>query len=334
MKMVLITGATGFIGSHLMDRNLKEGNKVRILALPHDPVAKDYEDRGVEVIYGDIRDEQAVDRAVEGMQIVFHLAAVVTDWAPERLFEEVNVGGTRNVCKACIKHNVDRLVEVSTNDVFGLREDMPIDETFDYACWGEPYADTKMEAIKATHEYMERGLSVSSVFPCWVYGPGDRTFIPLLADAIKSRSMLFWRKDVIVWPAYVENVIDLLMLIAEHPDADGEGFLVHDGESDTLQNFCTKIAEAIGEKAPKLHVPYWTAYSIAAMMELVWKLLHRRSRPLLTKYTVKNLGSRLRFSIQKAEKRLGWHPRFRYPEAFEMTMAWLNKTDPEMWKQK
>jgi nucleoside-diphosphate-sugar epimerase len=172
------------------------------------------------------------------------------------------------------------------------------------------------------------------VYPCWIYGPGDRTFVPLLADAIKSRSMMFWRKDVLVWPAYIENVVDLLMVIAEHPHAEGEGFLVHDGESDTLQNFCRKIAEAIGEKNPTLRIPYWTAFAAATVMEWSWKLLRKKSRPLLTKYTVKNLGSRLQFSIEKARKMVGWTPRIPYPEAFQTTMDWLKSTDPTLWKQK
>lgn len=334
MKKVLITGATGFIGSHLVDRNLKDGNRVRIFALPDDPRAKEFAAKGIEVVYGDIRDGQAVDEAVKGVQIVFHLAAVVTDWAPKALFEEVNIGGTRNVCEASLKHGIKRFVEVSTNDVFGLREDVVIDETFEYSYWGEPYADTKCDATKIVREYGKKGLPVSIVYPCWVYGPGDATFVPLLADAIKNGELIFWRKDVIVWPAYVENLMDLLMVLSEHPKAVGQGFLFHDGVSDTLQNFSSKIAESIGEKNPKLHIPYWTAYAAASIMEFLWKLLRKKSRPLLTTYTVKNLGSRLRFSIKKAEKVLGWVPPINYRDGFEKTMEWFKDTDPRLWKQK
>ncbi len=333
-KKVLITGATGFIGTHLVERNLKEGNRVRVFALPNDPKAKEYETRNIEVVYGDIRDYSAVERVVEGVQIVFHLAAVVTDWAPKELFKQVNIGGTKNICEASLRHGIERLVEVSTNDVFGLREDVIIDETFEYSCWGEPYADTKLEATKIVREYGKKGLPVTMVYACWVYGPGDLTFVPLVADAIKNGELIFWRRNVIVWPAYVENVIDLLMVMSEHPKAVGQGFLVHDGVSDTFQNFSTKIAESIGEKTPKLHIPYWSAYVAAWLMEFTWKILKKKSRPLLTTYTVKNLGSRLRFSINKAERLLGWIPPISYKEGFEKTMEWLKQTDPELWKQK
>ena len=334
MNKVLITGATGFIGSHLVEKNLKEGNHVRILALPDDPVAREYETRGIEVIYGDIRDNSQVERSVKGVDIVFHLAAVVTDWAPKELFVQVNIHGTRNVCEASLRNKVDRLVEVSTNDVFGIKEDVIIDETFDYDYWREPYADTKLEATKIVDDYSRRGLPVSIVYPCWVYGPGDLTFVPLIADAIRNKELIFWRRDVIVWPAYIENLIDLLMVISKHPGAVGQGFLMHDGVSDTFRNFSAKIAESIGEKIPKIHIPYWTAYTVSCLMEYTWKSLRKKSRPLLTKYTVKNLGSRVKYSIDKAERLLDWVPPISYEVGFNKTMEWLKKTDPALWKQK
>lgn len=334
MKKVLITGATGFIGSHLLERNLREGNQVRFLALPGDPKAKAYEARNVDVVYGDIRDRKAVESAVEGAHIVFHLAAVVTDWAPKKMFWEINVDGMENICRASLSRGIRRFIEVSTNDVFGLKEGVVIDESFDFAPWGEPYPDTKLAATKVAWEYHSQGLPVSMVYPCWVYGPGDLTFVPLIADAIKKRNLIFWRKNVIIWPAYVENVVDLLMVIAEHPQATGHGFLVHDGVSDTFQNFASRIAAYIGAKRPRLYIPYALAYVIAGGSEIIWKFLGQKSRPLLTKYTVKNLGSRLRFSIQKARERLSWSPPVSYEEGFQKTMDWLRKTDPALWKQK
>jgi len=331
---VLITGATGFIGSHLVERNLKEGNDVRIFTLNDDPAAKVMESRGIEVCCGDIRSYDDVEHAVTGVECVFHLAAVVTDWAPQELFKEVNITGTRNVCKASFKNKVKRFVEISTNDVFGLKENVIIDESFEYTYWGEPYADTKLEAARIVQNYAKKGLPVSMLYPCWVYGPGDLTFVPLIAAAIRSRELIFWRKKVIVWPAYVENVVDLMMVISNHPKAVGQGFIVHDGISDTFQNFSARIANEIGEKVPKIHIPYWSAYLSSMVMEFIWKLLQRRTRPLLTKYAVKNLGSRLQFSIKKAENVLGWNPPISYDEGFKKTMDWLKNTDPKLWKQK
>lgn len=324
MKKVLITGATGFLGSHLVERNLEAGHRVRVLALPGDAGAAELESRNVQVVYGDIRDYPAVEKAAEGIQVVFHLAAVVTDWAPKRLFSEVNIEGMRNICRASLKNGVERFVEVSTNDIFGLKEGVVMTEDFGFSYWKEPYADTKIEATKIAWEYHERGLPVTMVYPCWVYGPGDKTFVPEIIKALKDRSLIFWRKGALVWPTYVGNVIDLLMVIAEHPAAVGQGFLVHDGVSDTFEGFSAKVAESAGIPKATRHIPYRAAFAASWCLELVWKLLGKKSRPLLTTYSVKNLGSRLRFSIDKAEKVLGWKPPVSYEEGFKKTMAWFN----------
>ena len=320
MTRVLITGATGFLGTHLVERNLQAGRDVRILALPGDRKAAELETRNVSVVYGDIRDYGAVAKAAEDVQIVFHLAAVVTDWAPKKLFTEVNIEGMRNICRASLEHGVARFVEASTNDIFGLKEGVIMDEGFEYSYWNEPYADTKIEATKIAWEYHRRGLPVTMVYPCWIYGPGDKTFVPEIIKSLRDKSLVFWRKGSLVWPAYIGNVIDLLMVISENPAAVGQGFLVHDGVSDTFENFSAKIADSLAIPRVSRHIPYGAAYAASWCLELAWKLLGKKSRPLLTTYTVKNLGSKLRFSIAKAERVLGWKPAVSYEEGFRMTM--------------
>jgi nucleoside-diphosphate-sugar epimerase len=146
--------------------------------------------------------------------------------------------------------------------------------------------------------------------------------------------MLFFRQQAIVWPTYIENLVDLLMLISEDERAVGNGYLVHDGESTTLEEFTNSLAKNIGAKEVKLHIPYWLAYVVAIIMETAWKILGIKTRPLLTTYTVKNLGSRLRFSIAKAEHELGWKPKITYKEGFAKTMKWLKHQDFTKLKQK
>ncbi len=334
MKKVLITGASGFIGGHLVDRNLAKKNKVRAFVLKGDPGEEALRAKGVEIVYGDICDYESVKKAVSGCDIVFHCAAVVTDWAPWKLFQDVTIGGTENICRAAHEAGVGRFVDMSTNDVFGRREDVVLDESYPLEKWGEPYPDSKIEAEEISWKYHKLGLPVTMVYPCWVYGVGDKTFVPLLADAIVKKDLIFWRKDVIVWPTYVENLVDLLMLISEDKRAVGNGYLVHDGESVTLQDFCVEIARTMGVPPIKTHIPYFLAYVASLGMELVWKIGRIKSRPLLTTYTVKNLGSRLKFSIAKAERELGWKPRVSYPEGMKRSMEWLKTLDLDELKQK
>jgi 2-alkyl-3-oxoalkanoate reductase len=333
---VLITGATGFLGMHVVKANLNKGNKVRALVLPNDPALAELEKYPIEVVSGDIRNYDEVRRAISNdIDIVFHCAAFVSDWGKREIFEQVMINGTENVCKACTEANVSRLVKISTNDVFGLDESRVMDERSPLTPWNEPYPDTKLAAEEVAWSYYKTyKLPVTMVYPCWIFGPGDKTFVPHLADALLKGEMVFFRKDAIVWPTYVENLVDLLMLIAVDERAIGNGYLVHDGESTTLEEFTNSVARAIGAKEVRLHIPYGLAYFVAILMEFFGKLFGRKERPLLTTYTVKNLGSRLRFSIAKAEKELGWKPEISYREGFRRTMEWLKTLDFSKLKQK
>lgn len=335
MKKILITGATGFIGSHLVDACLKKKYRVRALVMRGDRGEATLKKKRVEIVHGDLRDAGSLEVACKGVDIVFHCAAVVTDWAPRSLFQAVNIEGMEKLCLAALNARVKRFVYLSTNDVFGLDEGRVITEEAPLKKWGEPYADTKIAAEEIVWRYYHAyGLPVTMVYPCWVYGPGDKTFVPLTADAILKKEMVFWRRDVHVWPTYVANLIDLLMTISTHKHAVGKGFLVHDGEMTTFQQFCAAIAGSLGVRVPRRHIPYFLAYAAALVLEVVWRLFRLRSRPLLTTYTVKNLGSRLRFSIGRAERELGWKPKVSYHEGLARTITWLKTLDLASLKQK
>lgn len=333
---VFITGATGFLGTHLVNANLQKGNVVRAFVLPNDPEIKNLQNKNVEIVYGDIRNYEEVKKGLtDDIDIVFHCAAFVSDWGKREIFEQVMINGTENVCRAASEANVSRFVKISTNDVFGLREDVVMDETFPLTPWNEPYPDTKLIAEEiAWKYYKEKNLPVTMVYPCWIFGPGDKTFVPHLADAVLKKEMVFMRKNAIVWPTYIENLVDLLMLIAEDKRAIGNGYLVHDGEHTTLEEFTNSLAKSINAKEVKMRIPYWLAYSVAVVMEFFGKLVNQKDRPLLTTYTVKNLGSRLRFSIDKAKRELDWTPKVTYKIGFAKTMEWLKTLDFTKLKQK
>jgi nucleoside-diphosphate-sugar epimerase len=325
MKKVLITGATGFIGSHLVKRIIQDGNDVRILALPGDEKAADYDKNGIDVVYGDIADEKAVGMAVSDIQVVYHLAGIVSDWAPKQLYKTVNIQGTENICRCAIQNGVERLVYISTNDVFGFRDCGIIDESFPYRPWREPYSDSKLKASNIVWKYHRLGLPATMIYPCWVYGPGDTTFLVPLVDAIKKGQLVYWRKNSLVWPAYINNVVDLLIEVGSSPAAVGQGFLVHDGVYDTFENFVARIADSLNLRRPRMHVPYYMALSTAWAMQNTWRLLGINSRPLLTTYVVKNLGAKWKFSIAKAKEKLNWKPSVNYHDGLSTTINWLKE---------
>lgn len=320
-ERILVTGGTGFIGGKLVRRLLADGHRVRVLCLPSDPGMAGIGELGAEAIVGDLTDPTSVHDCMAGIDRVYHCAGVVTDWAPRALFDSVNVDGMANMLQAAVRHRIKRFVWISTNDVFGLAETRIITEDDDLRPWAEPYPDTKIRAERlAWAAYRRWRLPVATVYPCWVYGPGDTTFMPLLAEAIIERQMIFWRRDALVWPAHIDNVVDLLIRIGWSNAAVGQGYLVHDGVCVTPQELCRRIAKGIGAPEPRLHIPYGVACGLAVAMEVIWRLLGLRSRPLLTTYAVKNLGSRLRFSIDKARRELGWTPPVAFEDGFAETM--------------
>ncbi len=319
---VLITGGTGFIGSHLVRSNLQAGNRVRVLVRPDSPFLNSM--KRVEVAVGDIRDGLAVKKAVRGINVVFHAASLVTDWAPKRRFKEVTVGGMENMCQAALDAEVDALVVISSSDVFGRVEKLPISESFPMRRWNEPYPDAKIEADEiAWHFNRDRGLPLTVAYPCFAHGPGDRHLLPGLANALLEGRGFYWRKNALITPSSVENIVDLCMCLAVREEALGEGFLVHDGQSIRLQELCQLVADHLGCHPPNRRLPYGAAYLMAKAMELTASVTRQRERPLLTTYLVKWWGSRSQYSIAKAKERLSWSPRVGSQESLERTMRWL-----------
>lgn len=335
MAKVLITGATGFIGSNLVAAALERGHRVRALVRKGSPREAQVPSAQVEIAYGDMTDRGSLEQACRGQEIVFNCAGVVSDWEASAVYQAVNVDGVDHLCTAAAGQGVARLVHVSTNDVFGRREGVLIDETCPMQQWGESYPDSKIDGDAILwRRHRQQGLPVTLVYPCWVYGRGDRSFIPLTADAIVKRELIFWSKRTHVWPTCIDNLTHLMLLVAEHPRAQGEGYLVHDGEMVTFRQLCTTLAEALGVPPIRTRIPYALAWLAAVAMEGWARLRRSRLRPLLTTYIVKNLGSRLQYSIGKAERELGWTPPVSYRQGMAETIAWLKTRDPESFKEK
>lgn len=332
-KNVLITGATGFIGGHLVDRFLSRGDNVHVLANSSKNQANAFFQNRVTVIRGDVRQFESVARAMSGIDIVIHCAAAVTDWASKKEYREVTVGGTRNICKAATKANVSRLVHISTNEVFGRSEKSVIDESNPLRFWREPGPDHKIKADEICWLYhREQRTPITMVYPCRVYGKHDHTFVAELADTIFKKESIFWRKKALIWPTYIDNLVDLIVRISEDERAIGQGYLVHDGESTTLQDFYRKIAKSLDIPPVARHVPYFISYIYAVLQETLHGLTGRKSRPRLTTYMIKNRGTKLRFSIDKAYKELEWQPEISFEEGFERTMDWLKTVNPNRFK--
>lgn len=327
-QVSVVTGAAGFVGGALVRRLLADGDEVRALVLPDDRAAADVRalsasDSRLRVFEGDVRSTASIAPTFEGADRVFHAAALVRAWAPLARFREVNVGGTRNVAEVALANGVTRMVAISTTDVFGLpRSEEVFDERAPLRPWGEPYADTKIEAEQWLWRFhRDSGMPVSVVYPGWVYGPGDRAFLPGLAAAIASGSMFFWHRGARLPYVYIDNLVDACVRAGTAPAAVGRGYIVFDTQELMLEDLCGRIAEAIGAKRPRLHVPYGFAHSTAAILQAVWRVTGRTTTPPLLTVDVKAFGKQWLFSNARVRAELGWTPRVAPEEGLPRALA-------------
>jgi nucleoside-diphosphate-sugar epimerase len=333
-QVVLITGASGFIGSHLVERCLRDGYRVRALVRKGNARIAELRKAGVEVIEGDVREAATVGGAVRGCDIVLHAAALTSDWGLMQDFLDINVGGTHKVCESALRHGVKRLVHVSSFECFAHYQLDKVDEHSPYAPRNASYADTKIASTKEVWEYKRRGLSASVVYPVWVYGPGDRTLFPLLADGIRKKQMFYWSRNARMSMVYIDNLVDLIMLAATHPAAEGEGFLACDEVDATFEEICGRIAAGIGSPAPSLYLPYKLVHKLAGIMEKVYRRFEGTARPLITQQAVELLASKAQIDCTKARTTLGWKSVVGQDEGIKRTLDWLMTVDPSEWKVK
>jgi 2-alkyl-3-oxoalkanoate reductase len=334
MTVALVTGASGFIGSHLVQRCLHEGYDVKALVRKGNACIAGLKMQGVNVVEGDIRDADAVNRAIKGCDLLFHVAALTSDWGALKDFTDINIGGTRHVCEAALREKVKRVVYVSTYESFDHFRQERVNEETPYAIQNKPYPDTKIGGNETVWKYTELGMQASIVYPVWVYGPGDRTLFPLLADGIRRRQLFYWSHHAPISMVYIDNLVDLLMLAAVHPDAVGEGFLAYDGGAITFEGVCEHIAARIHAKPPSLYLPFNLVYQLAGMLEALYRMIRSSKRPLLTRHAVTLLASRAVVDASKARRVLGWSPKVGLEEGIRRTLDWLVSVDPSEWKVK
>lgn len=323
---VLVTGATGFIGRHLVARLRAEGESVRGLVLPGEPVEQIPELRGAEIVRGNVTDRGAIHAALRDVRRVYHLAAIVGDWGDEAMFRAVNVGGTRNVCDAARVAGVERLVMVSSVVVYGWQlhtsicdEDLPRGEP----CG--PYSRTKKRSEELALGHHSRGdYEVVVVRPGNVYGAGSRNWLDEVARLARRRQlMLIDGGSGDAGLVHVDNVVDVIARAGRVARAAGRIYNAQDGQGVSWRRYFGDVAELVGAPPPRLSVPHRLAMGGARALELGWKFRGARTRPLLTREAVTLLSQRAPVPIDRARRELGYAAPVSYAEALERIAAVL-----------
>jgi len=248
-QRVFITGASGFIGGRLVER-LAADQQISIRAL-----VRDFCHAGrlarfpVEIVRGDVTDGAAVERAVEGADIIFHCA--YGNSGDDAARRSVNVGGTRNILQAARTHKVRRIVHLSTILVYGRTPDGPIDESAPRRTSDSVYADSKLEAEKLVFEFGScHELPVTVLQPAEVYGPYATAWTQNVLRTLKeSRQILVDGGGGFANPVYIDDLIDAMLLAAVKPEAVGEAFIIGAAAPVTWKEFYGAFERMLGTEA-------------------------------------------------------------------------------------
>jgi nucleoside-diphosphate-sugar epimerase len=245
---VLVTGATGFIGGRLAERLVVEhGARVRALVRNFGRAAR-LARYPIELVQGDLRSPDSIDRAVAGCEYVFHCAYGSDGEDDAR--RVVNAQGSGHVLESALNHRCRRVVHTSTVTVYGNTPDGPLDETAPRTRTGFAYGDSKIEAEEAAFSFVSRGLSVAVVQPTVVYGPFGTTFATKPIQQLKSgRVILINEGSGLANLVYVDDVVSGMILAAVHEAAHGQSFLISGAEPTTWRSFYAAYESMLGRSA-------------------------------------------------------------------------------------
>lgn len=317
-KLALVTGGSGFTGGHLSRVLLRRGHRVRAL-VRNRAQARELERAGVEIVTGDLTQAQDVDAAVKGCSHIYHIAALYRQAKhPDRVYYDVNLGGTRHILNAAARHGVERVVHCSTVGVHGDIKRVPADEDAPFNP-GDVYQRSKLQGELAAREAFASGLPGVIVRPAAIYGPGDLRFLKLFKSIRRGLFCMFGRGEATYHLVYINDLVDGIVLCGEHPDAIGETFILAGPRYTTLNELVARVAAAVGAPPPRARAPLGPLLAAAWLCEMTCKPLglepplHRRRCGFFTK----SRG----FSSAKAHRVLGYAPAVDLEEGLRATAA-------------
>ncbi len=325
--LVLVTGGTGFIGISVVKKLLADRYRVRTLVRPNSMHGGRLKDLDVEVIHGSLDDAEVVDKAVAGVDMIYHLGAAMTNSMEEQ--KKVTLGGTENIIDAALKYNVKSMVQVSTLAVYELLTLSPnslINEESPYMLKPEKmgaYSYAKIEAEKLVLDAVKnKHLPASIVRLGIVIGPMCRVFYPHMGFQLTDELLLPVGKGDTVLPfIYIDNVVDGIIKAGTCEKAVGRIYNLVDEGNVSVRQYLEKFIEVTGIPAKIRPLPYiipWglmLAYEIAAGLGLVKKGVTSRAQ-------LKWKQARMRYDTSKAQQDLGWKTTVPLEEGMKRTFKW------------
>lgn len=309
--MILVTGASGFLGGRLAQVLRERGNAIRVLAratsnLSHLPAVD---------ISTDPRE------AVRGVSTIFHCAAKSADWGPRAEFQAANVELVRYLAEAAIAEGIERFVQVSSTDVYGYPK-TPCDEAHPLVRRGLPYNETKIDGEQIVWSAIDRGLAVTVIRPSTIYGPRSESTVGEFASLLARGEMAFVSGGQV--PAglvYVDDVVEAMIAASSEPATIGRAYNIRHPEAITWREYVETMADYLGVKRPTTSIPTSIAFSVA----LVSEIFAGKKRPRLTRHAVYLLARDQSYEIERARAEFGFAPRTSFAEGMARTMDWWKR---------
>ncbi len=324
---VLVTGASGFLGGALTRMLVDRGEQVRCLIRPTSDI-RHLQDLSTEFVAADLSDQAALADAVAGVSIIYHCAALSTDWGRLEGFHAANVSGVANLLAAARRErNLDRFVHVGTTDVYGYpkRSDSPELERRDV---GLPYNHTKIKGELLVEEAQLSGLPTTIVRPATIFGPRSAEFAVEMAGLLLEGGLpLIGRGRTQAGLIYVDDVAHAMVAAAHSPNTIGGAYNLRDPQPMTWVDYISELAVGIGADLPKLNVPSRPALQLARAMELAYRMARIDNRPLLTRHAVLILTRPQDYPIRDAQRDFGFGPVVGLVDGIRRTIDWLRSPE-------
>ncbi len=325
---VLVTGATGLLGSHLAEQWVNAGARVRVILRRHDPTPF-LDALKVEKVYGNLRDPIGCRFACEGMDIVCHAAAKVGDWGSWHEFQEDTVEATRQIAEAAKHAGVGRFVQISSTSAYGhphdseapIREDYPLGTNI----WRQdPYTLAKVECERLLWKMSGSGFPLTIIRPSWLYGLRDRITLKRVVGRMKAgKFRLIGPGDNRIQAIDAAEVASAAIRAALSPSAVGRAYNVTDLGPITQKGYFDLMADSFGLPPITKRAHYPTVFFGAGLLERWGRLVHPSRPPLITRYAAWLMGRRLWYDNSRIRDEIGWSPSIDYETSLRRTAEWF-----------
>lgn len=309
----LVTGGGGFLGLYITEQLVARGDRVRVLCRGHYPRLEELK---VNTIRGDVRDAAIVSQACEGVDVVFHTAAVPGIWGPWEHYHGVNTIGTQNVLAGCVAGRVRKLIYTSSPSVIydGL-DHHGIDESHPYpASYLCHYPQSKAIAERAVLAANgQNGLATAALRPHLIWGPRDNHLIPrLIARARSGRLRRVGNGENLISMSYVENAAAAHLQAADRLEPGspvaGQAYFINEPEPVKLWHWVNEILALAGEPPLRKRISANLAYGIGAACEAAYSTFRVQSEPPMTRFLALQLSGSHYYSVAKAQRDFGFAP--------------------------